>query len=110
MDGHEHELSREELQAIELCAQLAALSPEDDPTAVRITLRIGNGRLVGEALLSAKAVEALTDSVISLNGYREDDPDDADGAYQAALVDAESAQGMTQLEQWLRAETEGGQL
>jgi hypothetical protein len=66
------ELSNDELRAIELAAQLAALSPEGDPTAVRMTLRLGDGRLVGEALLSPKAVEALTDSVISLNAYRAD--------------------------------------
>jgi hypothetical protein len=71
----DHELSNEELRAIELVAQLAALSPEGDATSVRVTLRMGNGRLVGEALLSEKAVEALTASALSLNAYLADDPD-----------------------------------
>ncbi|MFE9812438.1 hypothetical protein [Streptomyces sp. NPDC005548] len=66
------DLSNDELRAIELIAQLAALSPEGDPTSVRITARLGDGRLIGEALLSAKAVEALTDATISLNAYQED--------------------------------------
>lgn len=108
MADHEPELSREELQAIELCAQLAALSPEGDLTAVRVTLRVGNGRLVGEALLSAKAVEALTDSVISLNSYCDEERAEH-LAHQEALADAESVQGMSELEKWLRSETEGGQ-
>lgn len=112
MADHENEngLSREELQAIELCAQLAALSPEGDPTAVRVTLRLGNGRLVGEALLSGKAVEALTDSAISLNAYLGTGDDDFELVAQEARVDFEAAQTVTDLEEWLRSETEGGQL
>lgn len=66
------DLSNEELRAIELIAQLSALSPEGEPTSVRLIARLSDGRLVGEALLSAKAVEALTDSTIALNAYQED--------------------------------------
>lgn len=67
----DRELSNDDLRAIELLHQLQALSPEDAATAVRMTLRMPNGAYVGDALLSAKAVEALTDSTISLNAYLE---------------------------------------
>lgn len=105
----DYELSSEELSAIELVAQLAALSPEGDLTSVRITVRTGTGRLVGEALLSAKAVETLTDTVVSVNAFHDqDDPDDPEIAAEAARLDAEAAHGADQVEQWLRTETEGG--
>lgn len=62
----------EDLAALELFQQLAALSPAEDATAVRLTIRLPNGRYVGDVLLSAKAEEALTDATISLNSYLAD--------------------------------------
>lgn len=63
-------MTHDDMRAVELLRQLQALSPEGVEAAVRMTLRLPNGALVGEALLSADAVEALSDSVMSLNAYR----------------------------------------
>lgn len=67
-DFHDAEIpGPAELAAIELFQQLAALSPAEDETAVRLTVRLGSGRFVGDVLLSAKAVDALNDATTSLN-------------------------------------------
>jgi hypothetical protein len=100
------ELSNEELRAIELVAQLAALSPEGDPTSVRMTLRLGDGRLVGEALLSARAVEALTDDMVSLNAYQADMEEAGLTAVSLPPVDAND---VTEMLQALENIANGGQ-
>jgi len=99
------DLSNEELRAIELIAQLSALSPEGDPTSVRLTARLGDGRLVGEALLSAKAVEALTDSTISLNAYQED----MEGGFLAEPLPPVAADDVDELVADLQNMLNGGQ-
>ena len=63
------DLTPEQLRALELFNELAALSPASDPTAIRISLRMPDGSYVGDALLSTDAVTALTDSTRSLNAY-----------------------------------------
>ena len=60
-----------DLKALALLAQLQQLSPTDAETAVRLTLRTAAGDYLGEALLSAKAVDALTDATCSLNAFLE---------------------------------------
>lgn len=99
------DLSNEELRAIELIAQLSALSPEGDPTSVRLTARLSDGRLIGEALLSAKAVEALTDSTISLNAYQED----MEGGMLAAPLPHVDADDVDELVAELQNMLNGGQ-
>lgn len=59
----------DDLAALELFHQLAALSPADAETAAKITVRAANGRFVGDVLLSAKAIDALNDATTSLNAY-----------------------------------------
>ncbi|MEW2393041.1 hypothetical protein AB0933_32240 [Streptomyces venezuelae] len=61
-----------ELAAMELFHQLLALSPEGDETTLRLTVRLGNSRFIGDVLLSAKDVAALNDALVSLNAYRAD--------------------------------------
>lgn len=72
MDHNDHAMSPDELAAQELFQQLLALSPGIDETALRLTIRLGDGRYVGDLLLSANDVAALNDSLISLNAYRAD--------------------------------------
>lgn len=62
----------DELAAMELFHQLLALSPAGHETALRLTVRLGNGRYVGDALLSEKDVAALNDTLVSLNAFRAD--------------------------------------
>jgi hypothetical protein len=94
----DRELSNDDLRAIELLHQLQALSPEDAETAVRMTLRMPNGHLVGEALLSAKAVEALTDDTISLNAYLADQDPALCPADPLPYDDEDIAESVTALE------------
>lgn len=68
-------LTPEEMRVIELLRQLQEISPEGAPTAARLTLRLGNGQLVGEALLSDKAVDAATAAVISVIAYAQQESD-----------------------------------
>ncbi|MFB7359580.1 hypothetical protein [Streptomyces gardneri] len=67
----DREMTPEEMRAVELLMQLQALSPEDAPTAVRVSLRMPDGSYVGEALLSADAVDALNDSTLAMVAYRD---------------------------------------
>ncbi|MGW2863314.1 hypothetical protein [Streptomyces sp. NPDC001205] len=50
-----------------LLEQLQALSPKEDGTCGRLSVRNATGDFLGEALLSEKAVEALTAWTTSLN-------------------------------------------
>ncbi|MFF7476651.1 hypothetical protein [Streptomyces sp. NPDC008092] len=56
----------EELAALELYHQLANLSDETADRALLLTLRMPNGRYVGDVWLSRQDVEGLTDSSLGL--------------------------------------------
>ncbi|MEU9849228.1 hypothetical protein [Streptomyces sp. NPDC047985] len=56
-----------ELRVLALLAQLQRISPADAKTAARLTVRNADGDFIGEALLSDKAITALTESTFSLN-------------------------------------------
>ncbi|MFI2620364.1 hypothetical protein [Streptomyces sp. NPDC018584] len=72
MDHNDNAMGPNELAAQELFQQLINLSPADDETALRITVRLGDSRYIGDALLSAKDVAAVNDALVSLNAYRAD--------------------------------------
>ncbi|MGW1409507.1 hypothetical protein [Streptomyces sp. NPDC002403] len=63
-----------ELRILALLAQLQRLSPADAKTAARLTMRNADGDFIGEALLSDKAVTALTESTLSLNLHLQSEP------------------------------------
>ncbi|WP_331723442.1 hypothetical protein [Streptomyces atratus] len=63
-----------ELRVLALLAQLQRLSPADAKTAARLTVRNSDGEFIGEALLSDKAVTALTESTLSLNLHLQSEP------------------------------------
>ena len=70
--NHVPEMDSRALAAHELFQQLLALSPGGHETALRLTVRLGDGRYVGDLLLSENDVAALNDALISLNAYRAD--------------------------------------
>lgn len=63
------DLTPEQLRALELLNELAGLSPASDPTAARLLILMPDGSIVGDAVLSTKAVDALTTSTRALNAY-----------------------------------------
>jgi hypothetical protein len=67
----EREHTNDEMRLEELRQQLLALSA-DTECGGRITFRAPNGKYVGEVTLSVRDIEAVTDSLISLNYYRAD--------------------------------------
>lgn len=104
----DRELSNEDLRAIELLKQLQAISSEGAQTAIRVSLRMPDGAYVGDALLSAQAVEALTDSTINLNAYLETgvgDPHMTAGPLPV-LDDDATEEFLSEIEAFL---TDGGQ-
>ncbi|MGW2739099.1 hypothetical protein ACWC4D_33480 [Streptomyces sp. NPDC001288] len=70
MDSHEN--TPEELAALELYHQLANLSDDNADRALMITLRMPNGRYVGDVWISKQDIEALTDSSLGLAMMRAD--------------------------------------
>lgn len=64
MDRHEH--TPQELAALELFHQLLNLSADDGDRSLLITLRLPNGRFVGDVWLSKRDVECLTDSALGM--------------------------------------------
>ncbi|MFJ9420725.1 hypothetical protein [Streptomyces sp. NPDC101249] len=51
-----------EMAAMELYHQLVELSPENGERALIVSLRLSNGRHVGDVILSSEDVTALTDA------------------------------------------------
>lgn len=60
-----------ELAALELYHQLVNLSPDNGDRALMVTLRLPNGRYVGDVWLSAQDVEDLADAGMGLAAVRE---------------------------------------
>ncbi|MFJ2202385.1 hypothetical protein [Streptomyces violaceusniger] len=73
-------MTPQEKRALALFTQLANLSPDDGDVDARITIRLGNGKFMGDVLLSSRDVDAVTDAVASLNAYRRDMRDETDPA------------------------------
>lgn len=69
MDRYEH--TPEELDALELYHQLVNLSPPNGDRALLVTLRLPNGRYVGDIWLSRQDVHDLTDASVGLAAVRE---------------------------------------
>lgn len=72
-----------EMRALALFHQLVALSPDDGDTDLRITIRLADGRFMGDVKLSRKDVEAATDALAAVNDYAKAEQDDR--AEMAAL-------------------------
>lgn len=62
-------MTNEEMRALALFHQLVALSPDDGDTDLRITIRLADGRFMGDVKLSRKDVEAATDALAAVNDY-----------------------------------------
>ncbi|MFI0822220.1 hypothetical protein ACH4TX_41710 [Streptomyces sp. NPDC021098] len=62
-------MTPQELRALALYTQLASLSPDDGEVDARITIRLGDGQFMGDVLLSARDMEAVTDALASVNAY-----------------------------------------
>jgi hypothetical protein len=69
MDRHEH--TPEELSALELYHQLINLSPDDGQRALLVTLRLPNGRYVGDVWLSKQDIDDLADASVGLAAVRD---------------------------------------
>lgn len=92
MEKHEH--TPEELAALELYHQLLNLGPDNGDRTVMVTLRLPNGRYVGDVWLSKQDVDDLADATVGLAAVR-------DYEHANPLPDADSTdveQALTQLE------------
>ncbi len=69
MDRYEH--TPEELAALELYHQLINLSPDNGDRALMLTLRLPNGRYVGDVWLSQQDVQDLADASVGLAAVRD---------------------------------------
>ena len=72
----ERDYTNDEMRLEELRQQFLALSADSD-CGGRITFRAPNGDYVGEVTLSVRDIEAVTESLISLNHYRAEAADPA---------------------------------
>jgi hypothetical protein len=93
MDQHEH--TPQELAALELYHQLVNLSPDNGDRALMVTLRLPNGRYVGDVWLSAQDVNDLADASVGLAAVRDHEqhnplPDAASPDIQQALTQLEN--------------------
>lgn len=69
MERPEH--TPQELSALELYHQLVNLSPDDGDRALLVTLRLPNGRYVGDVWLSRQDVDDLADASVGLAAVRD---------------------------------------
>lgn len=72
----EHPFSDGEMRLAELLHQFLALSDDQDH-AGRLTFRGANGEFIGEAKLSARDIQTVTQALESVNAYRQAAEDDA---------------------------------
>jgi hypothetical protein len=90
MDHHEH--TPEELAALELYHQLVNLGPDNGDRALMLTLRLPNGRYVGDVWLSTQEVQDLADASVGLAALRDHEAasslSDADDVDMAASLTA----------------------
>jgi hypothetical protein len=66
-----HDSSPEYLPALELYHQLTNISPDNGERALLITLRLPNGRYIGDVWLSKQDVQDLADASVGLAAVRE---------------------------------------
>jgi HD superfamily phosphodiesterase len=85
--------SNDELRLAEFLHQILDLSDDQD-NAGRIIVRGPDGAYIGEATLSARDVEAVTDALISLNGARADLEEATRPAAPLPPVDADDVDAM----------------
>jgi hypothetical protein len=102
----DREYTNDELRMEELRQQFLALSGDQD-CAGRITFRGPNGEYVGEVKVSARDIEAVTDSLLSLNAFRADMEEATRPAAPLPEVDAED---VTEMVKALENIANGGQL
>lgn len=69
-DNDDRKPTSEELAALELYHQLVNLSPDDGDRALLLTLRLPNGRYVGDVWLSTPDVEQLIDGSLTIAQHR----------------------------------------
>ncbi|MFG2276696.1 hypothetical protein ACGFNY_43930 [Streptomyces chartreusis] len=62
--------SSQEMAALELYHQLVNLSPDDGERDLMLTLRLPNGRYVGDVWLSKEDVEQLIDGTLTISQHR----------------------------------------
>lgn len=67
----DRELTNDELRLTEMLRQLLNLSTDNEP-AGRIMLLGPDGEFVGDAKLSARDIETVTDALMAVNTYRTD--------------------------------------
>ncbi|GHC37597.1 MULTISPECIES: hypothetical protein [Streptomyces rochei group] len=94
MDQDRHDSSPEYLPALELYHQLLNVSPDNGDRALLITLRLPNGRYVGDVWLSKQDVADLSDACVGLAAVRDytdatqlPDPDDVDFAAEIKALE-----------------------
>lgn len=85
-DHRDEQPSAQELAALELYHQLVNLSPDSGERALMATLRLPNGRYVGDVWLTIQDVQDLADASVGLAAVREHQ--DADTAEPLLDVDA----------------------
>ncbi|CAM5500633.1 MULTISPECIES: hypothetical protein [Streptomyces] len=105
-------MTPQEIRALALFTQLANLSPDDGETDARITIRLGNGKFIGDVLLPARDMDAVTDAVASLNAYRRDMRDETDPALAPAATEQLHPEALADLQAYFAAidlgDTDGG--
>lgn len=81
MDNPEQHPSSQEMAALELYHQLVNLSPDHGDNALMLTLRLPNGRYVGDIWLSTQDVQWLADGAMAICVQRglEDEAEQAAG-------------------------------
>jgi hypothetical protein len=62
--------SKQEMAALELYHQLVNLSPDNGDHALMLTLRLPNGRYIGDVWLSRQDVEHLADGAMAIADHR----------------------------------------
>ncbi|MET8571879.1 hypothetical protein [Streptomyces sp. NPDC004783] len=89
-----HENTPEELAALELYHQLANLSADNGDRSLMVTLRLPNGRYVGDVWLSKQDINDLSDACVGLAAVREyeeagrlPDPDNMDMEQALAAIE-----------------------
>lgn len=67
----EQQPNSQEMAALELYHQLVNLSPDNGDRALMVTLRLPNGRYVGDVWLSKQDVDDLADASVGLAAVRD---------------------------------------
>lgn len=101
-----------ELRASALHQNLMNLSPDDGKVAARVTVRLADGRYVGDVLLSPRDLEALNIALPSLADYARDMRDDTDPDLTPAATEQLHPEALDDLEAYFASidlgDTDGG--